>query len=105
MLYILNYPRFHRYLKKEINDNYSLDMSIGLETIPDTIPDTIDTIPDTNREDFFEKNMMQALLTQSELKNRLQISLTSVKRVMKALQENGKIEHMGSSRKGYWKIT
>lgn len=98
MLYILNYPRFHRYLKKEINDNYSLDMSIGLETIPDTIPDT-------NREDFFEKNMMQALLTQSELKNRLQISLTSVKRVMKALQENGKIEHMGSSRKGYWKIT
>lgn len=98
MLYILNHPRFHRYLKKEINDNYSLDMSIGLETIPDTIPDT-------NREDFFEKNMMQALLTQSELKNRLQISLTSVKRVMKALQENGKIEHMGSSRKGYWKIT
>lgn len=98
MLYILNYPRFHRFLKKEINDNYSLDMSIGLETIPDTIPDT-------NREDFFEKNMMQALLTQSELKNRLQISLTSVKRVMKALQENGKIEHMGSSRKGYWKIT
>lgn len=84
-------------------------MSIGLETIPDTI----DTIPDTNREDFFEKNMMQALsiimekpsVTQSELKNRLQISLTSVKRVMKALQENGKIERMGSSRKGYWKIT
>lgn len=37
-----------------LDDNYSFDMSIGLETIPDTI----DTIPDTNREDFFEKNMM-----------------------------------------------
>lgn len=49
--------------------------------------------------------MEKPSVTQSELKNRLQISLTSVKRVMKALQENGKIERMGSSRKGYWKIT
>lgn len=32
-------------------------MSIGLETFPDTI----ETFPDTNREEFLEKDMIQAL--------------------------------------------
>lgn len=67
---------------------------------------------ETNREDFLKINIAKALaiiteepsITQSELKDKLQISLMSVKRVMKVLQDNGMIERIGSSRKGYWKI-
>lgn len=42
-------------------------------------------------------------ITQTELKDKLEILLMSVKRVMKTLQEKKKIERVGSSGKGYWK--
>lgn len=44
-------------------------------------------------------------ITQLELKDKLQISLMSVKRLIKTLQDNGMIERIGSNRKGYWKST
>lgn len=88
-----------------LDDHYSFDMGIGSETNRET--------KETHREDFFKINMAKTLaiiteeplITQSELKDKLQISLMSVKRLMKALQDNGMIERIGSNRKGYWKIT
>lgn len=81
-----------------LDDNYSFDVGIGSET---------------NQKDFYKINMAKTLaiiieepsITQSELKDKLQISLMSVKRLMKALQDNGMIERIVSNRKGYWKIT
>lgn len=87
-----------------LDDDYSFDMGIGSETNQET--------KETNREDFLKINMTKALaiiteepsITQSELKDKLQISLMSVKRLMKALQDKGMIERIGFNRKGYWKI-
>lgn len=98
-----------------LNDNYSFDMRICSETNRETNSETIETNRETktkNRGNFLEVNMAQAFayitedpsITQTELKEKLHISLMSVKRIMKALQENGQIERVGSSRKGYWKI-
>lgn len=92
-----------------LDENYSFDMGIGSETNRETNRET----KETNREDFLKINMEKTLaiiteepsITQSELKDKLQISLMSVKRVMKALQDKGMIERIGSNRKGYWKIT
>lgn len=88
-----------------LDDDYSFDMEIGSET-------NRETNRETNHDDFLEFNMEKALafitkkptITQIELKEKLQISLMSVKRVMKVLQEDEVIERIGSNRKGYWKI-
>lgn len=93
-----------------LDNDYSFDMGIGPETKRET---NQETKRETNRRDFLEINMAKTLaiiteepsITQSELKDKLQISLMSVKRLMKALQDNGMIERIGSNRKGYWKIT
>lgn len=41
--------------------------------------------------------MEEPSITQIELKNKFKISLTSVKRIIKTLQEKGKIKRMGSN--------
>lgn len=102
-----------------LDESYSFDKGIGLDNNSDikrdtidTKRDTIDTNSDTNSADFLELNMERIMdcirenptVTQVELKNRLNISIVSVKRAMKALQTKGKIERTGSNRKGYWKI-
>lgn len=94
-----------------LDENYSFDMGIQSETI-ETNPETIETNPESKRDDFYEINTKKIVayiqdnpsVTQVELKEKLQISLTTVKRVMKELQESGKIARKGSSRKGYWEI-
>lgn len=96
-----------------LDDDYSFDMGIGSETNRETNPEIKETNRETDRKDFFKINMAKTLaiiteepsITQSELKDKLQISLMSVKRLMKTLQDNGMIERIGSNRKGYWKIT
>lgn len=91
-------------------------ISDTIDTIPDTISDTIDTIPDTNSVNEMEavqKWKMNKILdcirnnpgvTQTEMKNELQISLASVKRAMRELQDQGKVVRVGNNRNGYWKL-
>ena len=43
-------------------------------------------------------------ITQTELKEKLQVSIVTVKRLMADLQKRGLIERQGSSRKGKWII-
>ena len=88
-----------------LDESYSFDKGIGLDnnsdikrdtidTNPDTKRDTIDTNSDTNSADFLELNMERIMdcirenptVTQVELKDRLNISIVSVKRAMKALR-------------------
>ncbi|MPM02532.1 hypothetical protein SDC9_48781 [bioreactor metagenome] len=43
-------------------------------------------------------------ITQQELRERMQVSLTTVKRLMAELQKEGRIKRKGSSRKGTWLV-
>jgi predicted HTH transcriptional regulator len=40
----------------------------------------------------------------SERNKRLKISLSTVRRKIKELRDNGKIERIGSDKTGYWKV-
>lgn len=72
--------------------------------------DTNDTKRDTN--DTISENDTKVLnlirenpsITQAELKEKLQVSIVTVKRLMADLQKRGVIERQGSSRKGKWII-
>lgn len=69
----------------------------------DTKRDTNDTISenDTKVLNLIRENPS---ITQAELKEKLQVSIVTVKRLMADLQKRGLIERQGSSRKGKWII-
>ena len=69
----------------------------------DTKHDTNDTISenDTKILNLIRENPS---ITQAELKEKLQVSIVTVKRLMADLQKRGLIERQGSSRKGKWII-
>ena len=70
--------------------------------------DTIDTKTDSNDTNdtkilgLIDKN---PTITQVELKERLGLSIATVKRIMADMQKRGVIERKGSSRKGKWIIS
>lgn len=64
---------------------------------------------DTGDENGIETKMIRALSQKpnaaaKELSLLLKISMRKVARVIKTLKEDDKISHVGSDRKGYWKI-
>ena len=67
----------------------------------DTKHDTNDTLSenDTKILNLIRENPS---ITQAELKEKLQVSIVTVKRLMANLQKRGLIERQGSSRKGRW---
>lgn len=69
----------------------------------DTKHDTNDTISenDTKVLNLIRENPS---ITQAELREKLQVSIVTVKRLMADLQKQGLIERQGSSRKGKWII-
>jgi len=69
----------------------------------DTKHDTNDTISenDTKVLNLIRENPS---ITQAELKEKLQVSIVTVKRLMADLQKRGVIERQGSNRKGKWII-
>ena len=69
----------------------------------DTKHDTNDTLSenDTKILNLIRENPS---ITQAELKEKLQVSIVTVKRLMADLQKRGLIERQGSSRKGKWII-
>lgn len=69
----------------------------------DTKHDTNDTISenDTKILNLIRENPS---ITQAELREKLQVSIVTVKRLMADLQKRGLIERQGSSRKGKWII-
>ena len=69
----------------------------------DTKHDTNDTISenDTKILNLIRENPS---ITQAELREKLQVSIVTVKRLMANLQKRGLIERQGSSRKGKWII-
>lgn len=70
----------------------------------DTVKTGNDTVNDTVNDNVFYLIKQNATITAAEIGERLKISLSTVKRRIKQLKESGKIERVGSDKKGVWKI-
>ena len=69
--------------------------------ITDTVKSENDTVNDT----VFSLINQNQNITATEISERLNTSLSTVKRKIKNLKEQGIIERIGSDKTGYWKIT
>ena len=72
-----------------------------MHILADTVNDTVKLQNDT----VFSLIKQDKNITANEISERLEISLSTVRRKIKELRNNGKIERIGSDKTGYWKIT
>lgn len=82
-----------------LKGNYSLK-NREMHVLFDTVKSQIDTVNDT----VFSMIKQNNKITANEISERLKMSLSTVRRKIKELRNNGKIERVGSDKTGYWKI-
>jgi len=90
-----------------LEENISLknrEMRILSDTANDTANDTVKPQIDTANDTVFSLIKRDTKITAKEISERLKMSLSTVKRKIKALRDNGKIERIGSDKTGHWKI-
>ena len=75
-------------------------MHILADTVNDTVNDTVKSKNETVFSLIKQNNKINA----NENSERLNISWSTVRRKIKELRNNGKIERMGSDKTGQWKI-
>jgi predicted HTH transcriptional regulator len=68
------------------------------------VNNTVKTQNDTVNDTVFYLIKKNNKITAAEISERLNISLSTAKRKIKELKENGKVERIGSDKTGYWKI-
>jgi predicted HTH transcriptional regulator len=71
-----------------------------VKTKNDTVKSENDTVHDT----VFSLLRQNKNITGTEIVERLNMSLSTVKRKIKDLKEQGIIKRIGSDKRGYWKI-
>ncbi len=76
------------------------EMHILADTVNDTVKPKIDTVNDTVFSLIKQDNKIKA----NEIGERLKMSLSTVRRKIKELRDNGKIKRIGSDKTGHWKI-
>lgn len=76
------------------------EMHILADTVNDTVKPQIDTVNDT----VFSLIQQDDKITAKEISERLKMSLSTVRRKIKELRDNGKMERIGSDKTGHWKI-
>lgn len=82
------------------NREMHIDFSTNQKTQDDTVKLKSDTVNDT----VFHLIKNNNKITATEICENLSISLSTTKRRIKKLKEDGKIERIGSDKTGYWKI-
>ena len=93
-----------------LKGNFSLknrEMLIFADTVNDTVKHQINTVKpqiDTVIDTVFSLIQQDNKITAKEISERLKMSLSTVKRKIKDLKDNGKIERIGSDKTGHWKI-
>ena len=90
-----------------LEENISLknrEMHILSDTANDTANDTVKPQIDTVNDTVFSLIKRDTKITAKEISERLKMSLSTVKRKIKALRDSGKIERIGSDKTGHWKI-
>ena len=86
-----------------LKGNFSLknrEMHILADTVNDTVKPQIDTVNDT----VFSLIQQDNKITAKEISERLKVSVSTVRRKIKELRDNGRIERIGSDKAGHWKI-
>jgi fido (protein-threonine AMPylation protein) len=76
------------------------EMHILADTVNDTVNKQIDTVNDT----VFSLIKQYNKITAKEISEHLKMSLSTVRRKIKYLKDNRKIERIGSDKTGHWKI-
>lgn len=96
--YLLRF--FGNLLLEENNQLHNRDMLIISDAANDTVKLQNDTVNDT------VLNLIKANpnITATEIATKLNISLSTAKRRLKVLKENGSIERIGSDKAGYWQV-
>jgi len=87
-----------------LHGNYSLN-NREMHILADTVNDTVKLQNDTVNDTVFSLIKQDKNITANEISERLEISLSTVRRKIKELRNNRKIERIGSDKTGYWKIT
>lgn len=82
-----------------LKGNFSLK-NPEMHILTDTVKPQIDTVNDT----VFSLIQQDNKITANEISERLKMSLSTVRRKIKELRDNGKIERIGSDKTGHWKI-
>ncbi|AYQ31161.1 HTH domain-containing protein [Runella sp. SP2] len=75
-----------------LKGNYSLK-NREMHVLFDTVNDTVFSLIKQNNK-----------ITANEISEHLKMSLSTVRRKIKELRNNGRIERVGSDKTGYWKI-
>jgi predicted HTH transcriptional regulator len=86
-----------------VKGNYSLrnrELHISADTVNDTVKQQADTVNDT----VFSLIEHNNRITATEISQRLKMSLSTVRRKIKELKNEGKIERIGSDKTGYWRL-
>jgi len=76
------------------------EMHILADTVNETVKPQTDTVNDT----VFSLIKQDNKITANEMSERLSLSLSTVRRQIRELKNNGHIERIGSDKKGNWKI-
>lgn len=83
----------HSLKNREMHIQFSDTVKVQNETVFDTVNDTVFDL-------IRQKNNIAA----AEISERLSISLSTAKRRIRELKENGRIVRIGSDKTGYWKV-
>lgn len=87
-----------------LKENYSLKNREMHIQHSDTVNDTVKSQNDTVNDTVFSLIKQDNKITATEISERLKMSLSTVRRKIKELKEQGKLERIGSDKTGYWKI-
>lgn len=87
-----------------LRENYSLKNREMHILYNDTVNDTVKLQNDTVNKTVFSLIKKDNKITATEISECLKISLSTVKRKIKNLKEQGKIERIGSDKTGHWKV-
>ncbi len=82
-----------------LKENYSLK-NREMHILTDTVKPQNDTVNDT----VFSLIKQDNKITATEIGDRLKMSLSTVRRKIKELRDNRKIERIGSDKTGHWKV-
>ncbi len=90
-------------LLKENHPIKNREMEMHIHYI-DTVNDTVKLKNDTVNDTVFDLIKKNNHITAVEISEKLKISLSTSKRRIKTLKEQGKIKRIGSDKTGYWKV-
>ena len=95
---------FGNLLLGENNTLQNREMHVHYADTVKTQNDTVKSNNDTVNDTVFSLIKQNKNITTTEISERLNMSLSTIKRKIKVLKEQGIIERIGSDKTGYWKI-